>query len=85
VDTAGAGLGRYTDPFRLNAPKPHFTSPIPSSVRLLASASLPNHGGTITIRSGRDAQGHTCFRHLHDGKSQQFPTWERTPAIDHHG
>jgi hypothetical protein len=79
LDAAGNRIERYVDPFRLNAPKPHFPSPIPSSVRLVASAALPNGGGTITIWSGRDAQGHACFRHLHDGKSHQFPVWTCTP------
>ena len=39
------------------------------------SAELPNDGGTLRIWSGRDAQGHDCFRHLRDGRTQMFPAW----------
>lgn len=71
----GARLGTRADPFSLHRPKWHFTFPVPSSVRLLATARLPNDGGTVAIWSGRDAEGRDCFRHLRNGKTQMFPAW----------
>jgi hypothetical protein len=85
LDMAGTRIERYRDPFRLNAPKPRFASPVPSSVRLVARAVLPNQGGTITIWSGLDVRGHECFRHLRDGKSNQFPVWSCTADVGHYG
>jgi hypothetical protein len=81
----GTTLGSVKDPFRLHAPKPHFTSPVPSSVKLLASADLPNGGGTVKIWSGHDAEGHDCFRKLRNGKSQRFPVWECTAMVGRYG
>jgi hypothetical protein len=77
----GARLGSVADPFRLDVPMPHFTKPVPASVKLLASAVLPNDGGTVRIWSGVDAQGRECFRHLRNGKSQVFPVWECTAQV----
>ena len=85
LDAAGKQIGRYSDPFRLHAPKPHFTEPVPSSIRMLASAELPNGGGTVTIWGGHDAKSRACFRHLRNGKSQQFPIWQCTAAVNHFG
>jgi hypothetical protein len=67
----------------LIVPKRHFTQPTPQSVKLLASEELPNGGGTVTIWSGRDAQGQACFRHLRNGRSQRRPVWECLPETGH--
>lgn len=85
LSASGARLGTLADPFYLHAPKPHFTQPLPSSIRLLAAAELPNGGGTVEIWSGRDAEGRNCFRHLRNGHSQVFPVWECTGAVGHYG
>jgi hypothetical protein len=85
IATDGTSLGFVKDPFRLHAPKPHFTKPLPSSIKLVASAELPNDGGTVTIWSGRDAQGHDCFRKLRNGKSQRGPAWECTAMVGRYG
>jgi hypothetical protein len=85
LSTSGARLGSLKDPFRLHAQKPHFTRPLPSSIRLLASAELPNAGGTVKIWSGRDAQGHNCFRKLRNGRGQRFPAWDCTAMVGHYG
>jgi hypothetical protein len=76
LSQSGHRLATLHDPLGLNRPKPHFTTPIPSSVRLLSSQELPNDGGTVTLWDGRDREGHRCFRHLRNGKSQQSPVWE---------
>jgi hypothetical protein len=79
----GTRLGSLADPFDLKRVRPHFTKPVPSSIRVLARAQLPNGGGTVSISSGRDAAGRNCFRHLRNGKSQQFPVWECTGQVGH--
>jgi hypothetical protein len=76
LSAAGARLGTRVDPFTLTVPRPHFTSPTPASVRLLASTVLPNDGGTVRIWAGRDASGSPCFRHLRNGISQVSPVWQ---------
>jgi hypothetical protein len=85
LSASGARLGTLGDPFHLHRVKPHFTFPVPSSIRLLASADLPNAGGTVKIWSGRDAKGHSCFRHLRNGKSQMFPAWDCTAPVRAYG
>jgi hypothetical protein len=85
IATDGSSLGFVKDPFRLHAPRPHFTSPLPSSIKLVVSAELPNDGGTVTIWSGRDAQGRDCFRKLRNGKSQRGPAWECTAMVGRYG
>lgn len=82
---SGARVGTLADPFHLNDPKPHFTSPLPGSVESLASAELPNDGGTVTIWSGKDAQGHNCFRYLRNGRSQRGPVWDCTAMVGNWG
>lgn len=81
----GTRLGGKADPFYLHAPKLHFTSPVPASVKLLATAELPNDGGTVKIWSGRDKLGVDCFRYLRNGKSQRFPAWDCRAAVAHSG
>jgi hypothetical protein len=85
LDASGARIGRYTDPFRLHAPKPQFTEPVPSSIRPLTTATLPNDGGTITVWSGRDPNGHPCFRLFRNGFSQRGPAWQCTADVDSFG
>jgi hypothetical protein len=81
----GTRIGSLKDPFRLHTPRPHFTSPLPATVKLLAGAQLPNDGGIVKIWSGRDARGHNCFRHLRNGRSQRFPVWDCAAMVGHYG
>ena len=81
----GTRLASANDPWSVYRKPPHFSKPLPASVKLLASAELPNDGGTLRIWSGRDAQGHDCFRHLRDGHTQMFPAWTCTPMVGHYG
>jgi hypothetical protein len=85
LTATGARVDTVRDPLHLNGSEPHFTFPVPSSVRLLASSALPNGGGTLAIWSGRDAAGHNCFRHLRNGRSQRFPAWDCTPPVGNYG
>jgi hypothetical protein len=85
LTATGARVGTVRDPLHLHPPKVHFTFPVPSSVRLLASTTLPNGGGTLAIWSGHDAAGHNCFRHLRNGKSQRFPAWDCTAPVGNYG
>jgi hypothetical protein len=85
ISANGTHLGSVNDPFRLHAARPHFTYPVPSSIKLLASAELPNNGGTLKIWSGHDAQGNNCFGHLRNGRSQRSPAWDCTAMVGHYG
>jgi hypothetical protein len=87
LSTDGTRVGSLAEPFAfyLHPPKPHFTSPLPASIKLLASAELPNNGGTVKIWSGRDAQGRNCFRYLRNGRSQRGPVWDCTAMVGHYG
>jgi hypothetical protein len=85
LTATGIRVGMVRDPFVLHRPTRPITLPVPSSVRLLASTELPNGGGTLAIWSGYDSAGHSCFRHLRNGKSQRFPAWDCTPRVGSYG
>jgi hypothetical protein len=84
LSESGARIATRIDPFTLKVPTVHFTSPTPASIRLLASATLPNGGGTVRIWTGRDLAGNQCFRHLRNGKSQTNP-WDCRQAVGSYG
>ena len=85
LSASGARIGSRSDPFTLIVPAVHLTNPVPSSVRLLESTTLPDNGGTVKIWTGTDATGNQCFRHLRNGKSQQLHPWDCNAGIGRYG
>lgn len=78
---SGAVLAARSDPFRLHLPRLTPGRPIASTIRRLAFARLPNHGGSIAIWSAIDAKGHSCFRYTRDGGGKPYPWWICSPQV----
>jgi hypothetical protein len=78
---SGAVLAARSDPFRLHMPRPVAGRPIASTIRRLAFARLPNHGGSLAIWLGTDAKGQRCFRYTRDGAGKPYPWWICSPQV----